>query len=396
MNYDPPLEMRVEALVWLGEAAGDPAEKRRYIEEALAYNPSDMRARRTLALLNGQLNPAEVVDPDRLAHPQAAAAAQPAGVDRFTCPQCGGRMTFTPDGSGLNCEYCESRRGAALGKAATDASAAQSFLTAMATRQGHLHPVNRQTFNCQGCGSTFILPAEQLSATCPYCGSAYAVRRAETRELLDPQLIFPFQVDENQARQALGAWLTGQRLAGEGGLQVERGLGIYLPAWSFEMAGQVPWNCLVEESRNKWVAQSNIEIVYHTGVLVPATTRLCAECAAEMKAFDLKQALPFNEDYLANWAAETYQVALGDASLEARRWTYEFEKDSVRGRMLQPVRDLTFNSLGITIESFRLVLLPFWLSHYHLGKERYQVAINGLTGAVRGQRPRNWLDKIFK
>ena len=67
---------------------------------------------------------------------------------------------------------------------------------------------------------------------------------------------------------------------------------------------------------------------------------MSAECAEELRAFDLKQAVPFDERYLADWPAETYTINVGDASLEARRWTYEFEKNSVRGRFLQSVRDL--------------------------------------------------------
>lgn len=333
MNFDPALDQRVEALVWLAEASPDPAEMRKYVEEALAYNPGEMRARRILALLTGQLKPADLVNPDRLAPPQAAETAQNTGVDRFTCPQCGGRMTFTPDGSALTCEYCEARHSMAREKTASDGSAAQNFLIAMATRQGHHHPVNRRTFFCQGCSSEFILPAEQISVTCLYCGSAYAVQPAAGRELLDPRRIFPFRVTENQARQALKDWLVKVNLADEPGLCVERGLGIYLPVWSFEMAGQVPWNCLVEDNptkirgfRNHWVPQTGIEIVYHYSVLVPAGRRLSEECVAELDAFDLKQAEIFDERYLADWAAETYQVTVGDASLEARRWTYEFEK----------------------------------------------------------------------
>ena len=86
---------------------------------------------------------------------------------------------------------------------------------------------------------------------------------------------------------------------------------------------------------------------------------------------------------------------MGDASLEARRWTYEFEKQSVRQRMLRRVRDLTFNSLGITIEAFQLVLLPLWLAHYRLGETRYEAVVNGRSAAVRGQRPQSWLDKLL-
>ena len=400
LRLDPPLDTRVDALYWLAQVAETPAERRRLLEDALAYAPSDMRCRRALAVVRGELNPSEIIDPDRLSPPQSGPPQPPrhATTDRFTCPQCGGRMTFAPDGQSLTCEYCEARQSAQAGSTQGDAAAAENFLIAMATRQGHIHPVTRQTFNCRGCGIDFILSPQQLSITCPYCGSAYAVRSGQSRELIDPHLILTFTVEENQAEQAFRAWLETQNLpaAAKATLQLERPAAIYLPAWSFEMAGQVPWSCLVEERRDHWVTETGSEIVYHASVLVPASPRLSPECAEELRAFDLKQAVPFNEPYLANWPAETYQVSVGDASLEARRWTYEFEKQSVRQRMLRRVRDLTFNSLGITVEAFQLVLLPLWLTHYRLGETRFEAAVNGRSAAVRGQRPQNWLEKLLK
>ena len=403
LRLDPPLDTRVDALYWLSRVAETPAEQGRLLEEALAYAPSDMRCRRDLAVLRGELDPGQIIDPDRVT--AAPKGPTPAGVDRFTCPQCGGRMAFAPDGQSLTCEYCEARQSAsAPASAEGDPASAGSFLIAMATRQGHLHPVVRQTFNCQGCGIDFLLPPQQLSATCPYCGSAYVVRSPQGRELIDPHLILPFTLDERQAEGAFRAWLEEHKLAGAAGIQVERMAAIYLPAWSFEMAGQVPWSCLVEERRDHWVTETGSEIVYHASVLVPASTHLSPECAEALRAFDLKQAVPFNDRYLADWPAETYQVSVGDASLEARRWTYEFEKQSARQRMLRPVRDLTFNSLGIAVESFQLALLPLWLAHYRLGGERYEAVVNGRGSvpgvpegaAVRGQRPQNWLKKLLK
>ncbi len=109
LRMEPTTGQRVEIFYWLSESTADPAEKRRLVEEALAYNPGDMRLRRSLALLNGELKPAELVDPDRIAAPTPGESA-PFDARRFTCPQCGGRMTYTPDGQSLTCEYCEARQ----------------------------------------------------------------------------------------------------------------------------------------------------------------------------------------------------------------------------------------------------------------------------------------------
>ncbi len=66
LRLDPPLDTRVDALYWLSRVAATPAEQGRLLEEALAYAPSDMRCRRALAVLRGELDPAQIIDPDRI------------------------------------------------------------------------------------------------------------------------------------------------------------------------------------------------------------------------------------------------------------------------------------------------------------------------------------------
>ena len=67
------------------------------LESILANDPTEARARRKLAILDGKLKPDEIVDPDHLAQPppDTQEANDP---KRFICPKCGGRMTYTPDG----------------------------------------------------------------------------------------------------------------------------------------------------------------------------------------------------------------------------------------------------------------------------------------------------------
>ena len=54
----------MEACYWLSEVSDDPTEKRSLLEEILANNFGDARARRKLAILDGKIKPEEIVDPD--------------------------------------------------------------------------------------------------------------------------------------------------------------------------------------------------------------------------------------------------------------------------------------------------------------------------------------------
>ena len=407
LRLDPPVEQRVDALVHLAEIAPNPGEKRKLIALVLAIDPSEPRIRRQLAILDGKLDPAQIVDPDRLAARPAPTGALAADAKRFTCPNCGGRMVFTPDGAGLVCEYCASRSRGEKDRPATGPAtpaggmAEEDFTVAMATARGHSKPVQQQVFACQGCGATFILPPQQLTLTCPYCESAYVVKESQARELVAPEGVIPFAVGEKEAQQALRDWLGGLRL--EAPVKVANGSGLYLPAWTFDLGGQIDWRCWVNLGSDRWTGKErweqrvDLELVYYNDLLIPASQRLPEACRAELSGYNLGGLVAYDESYLADWPAETYQETVGDASLEARQYAFQKEQDKVKNKLLgQQVRDLSLSSLGIIVESFKLVLLPAWLTHYTVEEKRYDLIVNGQTGHVSGSRPTGRLQSLFE
>jgi len=61
LRIDADPEQCMEAWYWLSEISTDTDEKHFWLEKMLAYNPGEPRARRNLAVLQGRLNPAEIV-----------------------------------------------------------------------------------------------------------------------------------------------------------------------------------------------------------------------------------------------------------------------------------------------------------------------------------------------
>lgn len=383
LTTDADIDQKIEAWWWLSEISADPREQRNLVEEILANRPTDARARRKIAILDGRLKPDEVVDPDHLPAPRTG--EQAVGADRFVCPQCGGRMTYTPDGQSLTCEYCESRQSVQPSQPA--GADEQDFVLALSTARGHQVPAAVQTFLCQGCGASFLLPAQQLSLTCPYCNSAYVVRQEGVREYVTPGGVIPFRVDENRARQVLRDWLREH--LGDQRVRVTRGVAIYLPAWTFDIGGEIDWRGFKPQKRRQEPpeAVSGGYPVMINDLLIPATTRLSQTCLAELSQFDLSALAPYDERFLANWPAETYTLSAADASLEARRLALQRVQAEVRSALGQPVNDLVILPARLAVESFRLILLPVWLTHYACEERSYEVVINGHTGAVRAEKP---------
>ena len=243
LNLAPPVDERLEALYWLSEVSDDPKEQRELLEEILANNLGDARARRKLAILDGKLRPEEIVDADRA--PAQVGGEKNARTRSFTCPKCGGRMTYAPDGVSLVCEYCA--RSERISSAAQ--SGEEDFLIAMVTAKAQHRPVSMQSVTCTGCAAAFVLPPETITQTCPYCQTPYAVEQVELRTLDAPDSILPFSVTAELAREALKDWLEAD--PPDGVVKVSRPSGIYLPVWLFNIGGQVDWSGTVTKNKRR-------------------------------------------------------------------------------------------------------------------------------------------------
>jgi hypothetical protein len=113
--------------------------------------------------------------------------------------------------------------------------------------------------------------------------------------------------------------------------------------------------------------------------------------------FNTKALAPYSPDLLADWATEIYQLPLSDAALVARQRVVEAAKKHIREYILadKNVRELTCSTLGMVVETFKLALLPVWMTSYQYEGKRYPVAVNGQTGKVVGHIQRNKAQKLL-
>jgi predicted RNA-binding Zn-ribbon protein involved in translation (DUF1610 family) len=401
---------RSEALYWLSEIASDPAEKRSLLEDILALDPGDSRARLKIALLDRRIQPGEIVDPDRLPaeDPSSPISVIDRDAQRFTCPQCGGRLSYTPDGQSLACDYCDSRprwESQSPGNL-VEPVAPDDFLLSMATGKAQLRPVATQITACQGCGAEFLIPPQQISAVCPYCASAYVLQHAEERSLTPPGAVIPFRVNAAAASGGLSDWLAGNRL--EPDRQLERPQGVYLPAWTFCMGGCLRWRGYRRQDTQEddgWgnntrrVLEDGTYPVVTSPVLIPAAARQQKLFTRLFPGYRLEEKVPYDPRYLVDWLAETYQFTAAQASLVARQQTLAWGKGEIQALNQGEYENLQVDSLGLTVETVQLILLPVWLVRYTVEGEDYPAVVNGQTGEVQAESPRQgiggWLRRLL-
>ena len=388
-------DVLAEAWFWMSEVMDDPAEKRKALENCLAHDLRHARARRSLAILEGKLKAGDVVKPDRL--PDVADGVRSADAQRFMCPKCGGRMAFAPDGQTLVCDYCT--RGQAVGASSGEAEE-KDFIIAMATMKGHGKPLREQVFHCNGCGAEFILPPRQLSSTCAYCDSPHVVSLEKTKDLLAPDGIIPHTFTQKRAVKALVDWVEINHIKPEKKVDLPRGL--YLPLWTFDVGGSIDYTYEVVDNfqdednlysgrfgQKKVTRYSNEYPILENDLPLPASKKPSAVYLNLIDSFDMKSIKPYDPRFLANWPAEIYDVPMADASLDARSQTYARYKRELPLRV-NNARIIHTSSAKLVVDSFKLNLLPVWMTELFFDGREHLVLINGQNGVVSS----DLLDKV--
>jgi len=381
-------DVLAEAWYWMSQVVDEAVEKRKALENCLAHDLQHARARRALAVLDGKLKADEIINPDQL--PLAPASLHAANADRFMCPKCGGRMSFAPDGQSLTCEYCSRNQKFSVAQPGT--ANEKDFIIAMATARGHGKPLNQQVFHCEGCGCEFILPPNQISSTCVYCGSPHVVNWEAEEQLLAPDGIIPHAFDQQRAVKLLVEWGESNQIKPE--KQVDLPRGVYLPLWSFDLGGMLDYvgekvddsEIQLNRRQRKMVRVKGSYPVQVNDLPIPASRKLSAVFLKLIPTFEMKSVKPYDPRYLANWPAEVYDIPMAEASLDARAQSLKYYKDDLPN-LLAPVQVLSTTSANMSVESFRLNLLPVWMTELPFGGREHLVLINGMNGTVKSDLP---------
>ncbi len=401
---DAEPRQKTKAWLYLSRIEEEPARRRVCFESALALDPGNAEAHQGLAILDGRLKLEDIADTNKPFQPVIPESELlPSGARRLVCPKCAAKMLVKSGELPPVCVYCgmqlESNHGIPSGTQITE----QDFFAALPTAKAHRweYPTER-TLKCEGCGAIFILPQLQASGDCPFCGSTHVVKGSAV-ELIHPDSLLPFHFDRAEAAGCIRKWLDEQRfrpadLTSCAGTIEPRSA--FLPFWTFDLGGTMDWRALVAEHRGKrteWVRQTGLHLVYHDDLLVPASRRITEELSGAYSNFNTNELVPYAAELLAGYTTEVYQVSLAEASVAARQRAlqkaiaYE-QRTSLEGKTY---RDFFMNSIGMVVDSYKLVLLPIWLASYRYRRQTFPVAVNGQTGTVAGRIPRNWLQRAL-
>jgi DNA-directed RNA polymerase subunit RPC12/RpoP len=398
--------------LWLSSTTEDPRERRDMLEKAVAADPSNQAALTGLAFLNSGGNnatPGLLHTPDR--HPSEDLPVfnpddgpAPAQTLTFDCSQCGGRMAYDPATRRLVCESCGHSR--LLADEFTSGDAETPILGLLHTREAHTWAAAVHEVECEKCGAHTIELEPGKTQICPYCGSSQLIASEQLESLLEPQAIAVFRIEPLEALRQARGWLNTGLFAPDGMLQEARRLQLrpaYYPFWTFDGGVEIRWTAEVRENyayssnqQPEWHTVSGVSNEFFDDVMIPGVSALSRAELAAIAPFNLKDMIDFDPTKIAGWTTLAYDVSLSAASLLAREQVLKKLVPRIRanvepGREKQDVRIGAGNWSGVT---YRHILLPLWIGTYFYNGVEYHVLVNGQTGKVGGEKPRDRLKVI--
>jgi DNA-directed RNA polymerase subunit RPC12/RpoP len=328
---------------------------------------------------------------------------------QFPCRQCGASLEFQPGHDSLKCPYCGTENVLVPAAGVVTSLDFETQLQALAAGE-LVHEL--LTVRCNGCGAETTLPPDTTAGLCPFCASPI-VAEAATHKGIRPQSLLPFEITKQQAGEHFRKWVADLWFAPSSlAASAERSAinGTYLPAWTYDsdtyseytgQRGDDYWDTeeYTEEEnghtvtrtrqvlRTRWSSVSGRVSNRFDNVLVMATTSLPAKYLSALTPWDLGNLVPYADEYLSGFLAESYQINLIDGFTQARQIMDHDIRRSVESDIGGDHQQVGSVDTQYANVGFKHLLLPVWISAYRYQNKVYRFLVNARTGEVRGERP---------
>ncbi len=342
-------------------------------------------------------------------------------ADKFPCPKCGAQLDFDAEQGTLTCGYCGHTAEVPVTQEAIreyDLEEALSEMAAVPHEMGY--GGDKRSIKCESCGAVNTLDANVVSTECPFCGSNQVVPQEQVAQVVKPESLLPFQVDQAKAVALFRAWLGRgffrpnpvKKIAKDAEARLQ---GVYLPFWTFDAYTSSWWNAeagfyyyVTEEywdtddegrrvrrtrqvQKTRWEPASGFLPLPFDDVLVPAASSVDRSMVEKVYPFDTNVLVPYKSDYLSGWGAEAYTIGLKDAWGTGQ----EIIERDVHVACSREVPGDTQRGLRVRTAysnmTYKHVLFPVWLASYRYRDKVYQFLVNGQSGEVQGEAPISWI-----
>lgn len=327
-----------------------------------------------------------------------------AALLEFECPACGGGLEFEPTLQKVKCPYCDTELSVeaveALNKSQKNVPIEETVWEGSDQNQWEASE-NIAEYICKSCGGQLLCDAHTAATSCPYCGSPVVLSGRVAGELR-PDLVIPFQITKEQAKEALKQHTTGKILLPKmfrSENRIDQIQGLYVPFWLFdaEADAQVSYRATKVRTwsdvnyhyvHTRYYSLRRAGSVGFAGVPVDGSSKMANDLMESIEPYDLSKAVDFHTAYLAGYLADKYdvssEIAIGRANERIKTSTEDVFRATTQG-----YSSVNQESIQLQMKNgkIRYGLLPVWMLGTHYRGKDYIFAINGQTGKMAGDLP---------
>lgn len=340
-----------------------------------------------------------------------AAAAPDAKERRFPCKGCGAGLQYKPGTETVECPYCAFKE--KIPKSA-DEIREFSFNDYLSKPERGLGVPGRDA-QCQQCAAIIHLDGIVKATRCPFCGTALVDLDGDAGDAdVRPEALAPFRVTNKNAEDLFHRWVAALWFAPsllKQEAQKTQFRGVYIPYWTYDShtlsyyEGQRGDYYYVNETYSttengrmvtktrqvrhiRWTSVSGQYEHFFDDVLAPGTG---VELGLNYKISNL---VPYDPNFLAGFDAQRPSVKVD----HGWKWAKGKIENAIYSACCSLIGGDEQRSVSVKTAyrgiTYKMVLLPVYVSSYRYQNKIYRFQVDGQTGAVSGQRPYSFW-KIF-
>ncbi len=329
----------------------------------------------------------------------------------YQCPACGGPLRYDGAKAMLVCDHCDSeftvaeveslyaeKQQAAGEKAAAAAGAAASAVEAGGSSD---FAALNSAYVCSSCAAELVCDETTAVSECPYCGNPVVAAGRFSGEFC-PQLVAPFKLDRDAAKNALANHYKGKVLLPKSfaaGNRINEVQGVYVPFWL--MDAQASATASFEATRSRRHTEGDDEVIEtdhfsveragsmaFSRIPVDGSTKMPDAHMDAIEPFDYDALVPFSVAYMPGFVANRYDE---DAETCRPRVQKRIEASATQALRDTVVGYETVSCKDCDVEEDWAepvyALMPVWMLGTTWEGQQFLFAMNGQTGRLVGDLP---------
>ena len=315
------------------------------------------------------------------------------------CPNCGGRVEFSPNDKALKCVNC-----ATLYPVVYKSEQLKHTIDWIPdnSKVDKWTSINR-SYKCDVCGATVTYNRYDIVGNCQYCNTS-SLTSLNDLPGLQPEKIIPFKIDKVQANQEFVSRTVKRKFLPS---KFKKNLpntqmgATYISSFSFDADVFASYSGRQRHTRTKRDSngRTRTETYYthfsgkidknYTNVVVEASDKIAQQDIVKILPYDFSECVDYDDDFIKGYNVGYYNQDVTQAEVVAKGEMLKDVERQIRNRY-SSIDSLTINPTYSNIK-YNYTLLPTYFINFDYKGKNYFNIMNGQNGKVSGKVPRSGL-----